>query len=673
MPTLYQTPGVYIQEVTGPGVIQGVGTSTAVFIGPTVVGPIGQPIFVTTFDDYKRSFGTLPNGNPALYIASPRRFYLTDAISGFFQNGGTQAYVYRVGTGMQATWAVTNQAATPETVFLVQALALGSAGNGLTVATAASNMVTNLALAAGSAKVATIDATSTVLTVDDASTFAPGDIVTVDQSATAVVAKSDTVNKVITLQAPLAGLVATNTLVHADITPLTTTVRLGKTSDATKLFVGSVVKIAGVDASNKPATDYAVIQAINASLGVLTLAPSPKRTATFRPGATAPTLTSQEFNLTITPTVGSAEVFSNLSLSGNHPNYVGSAVSSGLVQIMPPPLPAVTNTYPAALVNAQSPVPVAVMGADDAPGNLTVADYQAALDQLKDLEGVNIVCIPDASSHPSDAIAIQLAMIAHCTDPSTLDRVAVLDSQPGLPPGPGPGSVLAQRQQLDSPSGYAAIYYPWLTVPDLSTPPNASGQVNVPPCGHIAGIYARVDATVGVHKAPANVEVAGVLGLERIISDRQQGPLNNPGGVNVLRIFPGSGAVNVWGARTTVNMQVQGTDWVYVSTRRLLIFIEQSLKQALRPSVFEPNNPSLWGALTREIDEFLTRVWQTGALFGDKAAQAFYVRIDEGNNPPSLQALGQLNIEIGVRPSYPAEFIIVTIGLWDGGAQVSEN
>jgi uncharacterized protein len=321
-------------------------------------------------------------------------------------------------------------------------------------------------------------------------------------------------------------------------------------------------------------------------------------------------------------------------------------------------------------VNAQTWTPT-VTGVNDAPGNLALADYQAALDALKDVDDVNIVCIPDAASHPTDAIEIQQAMINHCLDPSTLDRVAVLDSQPGLPPGPGKGSVLAQRQQLDSRNGFAALYYPWLTAPDFSTPPNPSGLVNLPPCGHIAGVYAQVDATIGVHKAPANVQVAGVVGLEQIISDRQQGPLNNPGGVNVLRIFPGSGAVTVWGARTTVDPAI--TDWIYVSTRRLLIYIEQSLKVALRPSVFKPNNPSLWGELTREIEEFLTRVWQSGALFGIKASEAFYVRIDAGNNPPSLQALGQLNIEIGVRPSYPAEFIIVTIGLWDGGAQVSES
>ena len=104
-----------------------------------------------------------------------------------------------------------------------------------------------------------------------------------------------------------------------------------------------------------------------------------------------------------------------------------------------------TNTYPQALVKIAATVTPTVTGVDDAPGNLALADYQAALDALKDVEDVNIVCIPDAASHPTDAIEIQQAMINHCLDPSTLDRVAVLDSQPGLPPGPGSGSVLAQR------------------------------------------------------------------------------------------------------------------------------------------------------------------------------------------------------------------------------------
>ena len=87
----------------------------------------------------------------------------------------------------------------------------------------------------------------------------------------------------------------------------------------------------------------------------------------------------------------------------------------------------------------------------------------------------------------------------------------------------------------------------------------------------------------------------------------------------------------------------------------------------------EPNNPALWQKLKRTISDFLTRSWRDGALFGEKAEKAFYVRIDETLNPFSEQRLGRLHIEIGVRPSYLAEFIIVRFGIWDGGSTVTEG
>jgi phage tail sheath protein FI len=136
-------------------------------------------------------------------------------------------------------------------------------------------------------------------------------------------------------------------------------------------------------------------------------------------------------------------------------------------------------------------------------------------------------------------------------------------------------------------------------------------------------------------------------------------------------MFPGSGQVTVWGARTTVDPNI--TDWLYVSTRRLMLYIEESIEEGIRYAVFEPNSPALWKKLTRTITEFLTRVWRDGALDGVTADKAFFVRIDEGLNPPSTRALGRLYIEIGVRPSYPAEFIIVRIGLWAGGAEILER
>ena len=89
--------------------------------------------------------------------------------------------------------------------------------------------------------------------------------------------------------------------------------------------------------------------------------------------------------------------------------------------------------------------------------------------------------------------------------------------------------------------------------------------------------------------------------------------------------------------------------------------------------MFEPNNLALWGALNRSITAFLTKVWTDGALFGATAKDAFYVRIDDALNPPDQMALGYLTIEIGVRPAYPAEFIIVRIGIWQGGSSITES
>jgi hypothetical protein len=137
----------------------------------------------------------------------------------------------------------------------------------------------------------------------------------------------------------------------------------------------------------------------------------------------------------------------------------------------------------------------------------------------------------------------------------------------------------------------------------------------------------------------------------------------------VLRVFPDSSRPVVWGARTTSNY----TAHQYINIRRLLLFVEESIQEGSRWAVFEPNNLQLWQKLKRTITEFLTRVWRDGALFGEKAEDAFYVRIDEVINPDSERALGRLYIEIGLRPSFPAEFIIVRIGMWQGGSQVTEG
>jgi phage tail sheath protein FI len=255
-------------------------------------------------------------------------------------------------------------------------------------------------------------------------------------------------------------------------------------------------------------------------------------------------------------------------------------------------------------------------------------------------------------------------MIAHCEQLG--DRFAVLDSEPGAPSftvGATLG-VDTQRNGVDSSRGYAALYYPWLRV----RPAGPGDPILVPPSGHVCGIMARSDNSRGVHKAPANELVNGALGVERTMSDVEQGQLNIQG-INVLRVFTNGGRVVLWGARTTATDR----NWQYVNVRRLFLYLEESIAEGIRWAVFEPNNLGLWQKLRRSITEFLTRAWRDGALFGATPEDAFYVRIDETLNPFSEQALGRLHIEIGVRPSYPAEFIIVRIGIWSGGKDVTEG
>ena len=113
----------------------------------------------------------------------------------------------------------------------------------------------------------------------------------------------------------------------------------------------------------------------------------------------------------------------------------------------------------------------------------------------------------------------------------------------------------------------------------------------------------------------------------------------------------------IWGARTLSNI----AEWRYVNVRRLMLFIEESIDEGSQFVVFEPNDPTLWGKVRRTLTAFLTRVWRDGALFGHSPEEAFFVKVDEENNPPAVRDAGQLIIEVGVAPVKPAEFVVIRI------------
>lgn len=208
-------------------------------------------------------------------------------------------------------------------------------------------------------------------------------------------------------------------------------------------------------------------------------------------------------------------------------------------------------------------------------------------------------------------------------------------------------------------SSFAALYYPWIQV---ANPRNGGRPILVPPSGHMAGIWSRTDESRGVYKAPANEVPRGITGLAYDCNFREQ-ELLNPIGINCIRPFPNRG-IRVWGARTLVEPDI--TEWRYISVRRLVSYIEKSIELGTQWVVFEPNDRDLWERVKRTVNNFLTRLWREGALYGASPSQAFYVKCDEDLNTPDTMILGRLYIEVGVCPVRPAEFVIFRVSQWSG-------
>ncbi|GAA3988985.1 phage tail sheath family protein [Allokutzneria multivorans] len=283
---------------------------------------------------------------------------------------------------------------------------------------------------------------------------------------------------------------------------------------------------------------------------------------------------------------------------------------------------------------------------------------------LEAIDDVTMLCAPDLmAAHQRGLLdedgvkAVQEAMIAHCELMS--DRVAILDSPKGL------NAQQVRKWRTDFAgydSKYATMYWPWVKVVDP-----LSGKTNeIPPSGHLAGVWARSDATRGVHKAPANEQLRGVVALELAITKSEHDALN-PIGLNCLRSFPGQG-IRVWGARTLSS----DPEWRYLNVRRLFNYVEKSILQGTNWVVFEPNDPKLWDSVKRTITMFLRGVWRDGALFGRTPNESFYVKCDEENNPQENRDNGILTVEIGIAPVKPAEFVVFRISQYAEGAGLEE-
>ncbi|MEO8550538.1 MAG: phage tail sheath family protein, partial [Kofleriaceae bacterium] len=318
---------------------------------------------------------------------------------------------------------------------------------------------------------------------------------------------------------------------------------------------------------------------------------------------------------------------------------------------MPPPLdptgqPQTEDGFLTFLTGGDDGSPLSnidLVGHDNGPHQRT------GIQALSERKDIALVAVPGVTDE-----LVQQQLITHCE--LLRYRFAVLDGRPSLPQVT---DILSHRNNYDTE--YAGYYEPWLKSVDLTT----GKTLLVPPSGHVLGICARVDNERGVHKAPANETVRGILDVELPFTDGEQDVLN-PLGVNLIREFEGRG-IRVWGARTLSS----DPEWKYINVRRLFIFLEHSIDNGTQWVVFEPNNEALWSRVKATIESFLFGVWKTGALMGTKPEEAYFVRCDRTTMTQDDLDNGRLICLIGVAPTYPAEFVIFRIGQFTASSNVA--
>jgi phage tail sheath protein FI len=611
-------PGVYVEEVpSGVRPIEGVSTSTAAFLGKAEAGPLDRAAMVTSLAEFQAQFGGfLPDS------------YLAHAALHFFTNGGRRLYVVRVARGATtADVAIGDRKTTAARTMVVSASSPGRWGNELDAVVADGTLDSGdefaLSIRRGGAVVEAFDNLSVN---PDALNFADN---VVNATSRLVRVAVDRTN-----DSTVAG---TST---SGATPATTL-----PTDRRTL----VIDVNGdgprpVDLAAPVTTAAEVATAIQAA--VRALSPLRGSTPATAFSAFAAAVVNGRYVLTSGAGGKGSSVAVRSAQTGDAARLLrlgvenGGAESTGAAELRP-----AVGTY--------------LLG-DGTVGGATIAvtagsdgttpqdnDFIQALSRLDPVRDVNILAAPGIG-----ASAVVDAAGGYCRNRK--DCFFVAD------PPAATDTMDEARTFVNGLSGktsYAALYFPWLTAVDPSGV--SPDPLPVPPSGFVAGMFARIDGSRGVWKAPAGTEanVAGAVGLTADIDDAKQDTLN-PLGVDVIRFFPSSGIV-LWGARTLATRS--DPEYRYVPVRRLAIFLEQSIYNGIQWAVFEPNDEDLWASLRLNIGAFMMIQFRAGAFQGDTPSKAFFVKCDSQTNPQDQIDAGIVTVLVGFAPLRPAEFVVIRI------------
>ena len=609
----YLAPGVYVEETSFRAKsIEGVGTSTTAFAGPTRKGPYRTgvnspeaPELLTSYGDFERIYGGFTE--LSLGAGVPATNYLAHAVRAFFNEGGSRLYVSRV-VGADAAAA--------------------------------------RVLASGTLAVPAVPA---VPAIPEGPGGVPPEVPEVP-GMPAVAA-----SKPVTFQARFPGACGNGRIVVREaVTPASEKVMANSPEGSPlRTVAGSTVSYhVKRDGAWLPAEDPAGTAGVVATLA-----------------ANAPHLVTLQ--VSATDADGNSLSYEELGLASHHPRWIGHVLAATpsrrsdhlenlyAITIGSDVLPSALRSglLSGAVANAAGQLERVWAVANGSDGGEPAAtDYALALSEIASLEDVSIVAAPGSSAYNAgdddNPQAIANVLITHAEGRRAY-RIAVLDTPLGLTPG----TARSYRGLFDSK--YAAMYYPWVVISNPLARPGREDipkEIMLPPAGFVTGIYARNDVQRGVHKSPANEVVRGALRFEIDVNFAQQEMLN-PAGVNCLRFFSGRGN-RVWGARLISS----DPEWKYVSDRRYFNYLEASIDRSTQWAVFEPNGERLWANVRQTVADFLYNEWRSGALLGSSAEEAFFVRCDRSTMTQNDLDNGRLICLIGVAILKPAEFVIFRIG-----------
>lgn len=633
-------PGVYVEEISsGVRPLEAASTSTAAFVGLTEMGP-AEATRVTNWTEFQRLYGSfIPDS------------YLAHSVFQYFNNGGRQCYVVRVVRSDATTASVTvhNRAATPVAGLMFSARSSGAWGNSLLLS------IDDGTLDPGNEFRVSVRRQEDPVVVPtnfaDTPPLETFDNLSVDPKAPnfapAVLAQNSTL---IDLQV-LSANTSTQRGLHrggaGPVLPLNANVSFqinldgdgyqmvtlpapaGTTNTLADVATAIQTAVTGLK-SKKTSTDAAAFTGFTCAVeGANAQARLVLQSGTKTPASSVGVQPSATNDATPQLRLG----------AGN-----GGWSENGIAVRRPAKIDALQVGDAAVEV----PVTKAVPG-DDGKAAISETTFSNAFPRLDAITDVSLLAVPGEGSTAMFDLGAAYCANRPLKDIFYLGEVASHDDTAA--------EAAAFRAKLTTANSYGALYFPWVKALD---PTGASREpILLPPSGYIAGLYARIDATRGVWKAPAGVEASlnGVVGLAAELSDVQHGNLNAQGvDVDVIRRFPAAGVVS-FGARTVTS----DPEWRYVPVRRTAIMLRVSVYHGIQWAVFEPNDETLWSQLRLNIGAFMTTLFRQGAFQGRTPSEAFFVKCDGETTTQADIDAGIVNVLLGFAPLKPVEFVVVKI------------